>query len=79
MSQAKVDRYKEEKKNRKELIAKEKRNHIINVAIVIVIAVAILGWAGVSVYNGYQNNKELETVYTDLSAIDDYMSGLDAE
>ena len=27
MSQAKVDRYKEEKKNRKAIIAKEKRKH----------------------------------------------------
>ena len=43
MSQAKVDKYKEYKKNRKAIIAKEKRNKkLISVAITIVITVAAL-------------------------------------
>lgn len=79
MSQAKVDRYKEEKKNRKAIIAKEKRKHALSVAAAVLVAVAVLGWAGVSGYQAYQNNKPLETIYTDISAIDDYMTSLDAE
>lgn len=43
MSQAKVDKYKEYKKNRKQILAKEKRNKkLISVAITIVITVAAL-------------------------------------
>ena len=79
MSQAKVDRYKEEKKNRKAIIAKEKRKHVLSVATAVLVAVAVLGWAGVSGYQAYQNNKPLETIYTDMSAINDYMTSLDAE
>ena len=79
MSQAKVDRYKEEKKNRKAIIAKEKRKHVLCVAAAVLVAVAVLGWAGVSGYQAYQNNKPLETIYTDMSAINDYMTSLDAE
>ena len=79
MSQAKVDRYKEEKKNRKAIIANEKRKHVLSVAAAVLVAVAVLGWAGVSGYQAYQNNKPLETIYTDMSAINDYMTSLDAE
>ncbi len=76
MSQAKVDRYKEDKKNRKEIMAKEKRQHNLRVAAAGLVAVVIIGWASVSAYNGYQNNKPLETIYTDMSAIEDYMTSI---
>ena len=79
MSQAKVDRYKEQKKNRKEIMAKEKREKMLRNFAVGLVAVAILGWAGVSGYNAYQNSKPLETVYVDLTEMDNYMSNLDAE
>lgn len=79
MSQAKVDRYKEEKKNRKEIIAKEKRQHVFRAALAVIAAAAVLGWAGFSGYQAYQKNKPLETIYTDITAINDYMTGLDAE
>lgn len=42
MSQAKVDKYKEEKKNRKKIIAKEKRTRVIWAIVGIVIAVALV-------------------------------------
>ena len=41
MSQAKVDRYKEEKKNRKKTMAKEKRLHLLAV---------VCGWLVVTIY-----------------------------
>ena len=40
MSQAKVDRYKEEKKNRKQTIQKEKRNRVLGRTLGVVIAAA---------------------------------------
>lgn len=49
MSQAKVDRYKEEKKNRKKTMAKEKRLHLLAVVCGWLVVIALAGWAGVSV------------------------------
>ena len=53
MSQAKVDRYKEEKANRKKILAKEKRKRIAGTICGWLIALLIVGWAGYSVYNAY--------------------------
>ena len=45
MSQAKVDRYKEEKKNRKKIMAKEKRMRIAGYVAGCLVAAGIIGWA----------------------------------
>ena len=79
MSQAKVDRYKEEKKNRKQIMATERRKRIAAYTVSGVIAVAIIGWAGFSGYRAYENNKPMETVYTNLDSITDYMNTLNVE
>lgn len=79
MSQAKVERNKEAKKNRKETMAKEKRQRTLNRAIAGVVCVALLGWIGYSGYQVYQNTKPLETVYVDMTELNNYMSSLDAE
>jgi len=79
MSQAKVDRYKEDKKNRKEIMAKEKRANMLRALAGGAVLVVILGWIGVSAYDMYQANQPLETIYVDTTAIDEYMGILDAE
>ena len=79
MSQAKVERYKEEKRNRKETMAREKRKQMATMAVVGVVSVALLGWIGTSAYQVYENSKPMETVYVDLSELDNYMTVLDAE
>ena len=79
MSQAKVDRYKEAKKNRKETIAKEKRQQALARVIGSALVVALVAWIGVSGYNMYEAKKPLETVYVDTTALDDYMTTLDTE
>ena len=79
MSQAKVERYKEDKKNRKEIMAKEKRANMLRALAGGVVLVVILGWIGVSAYDMYQASQPLETVYVDTTAIDEYMGTLDAE
>ena len=68
MSQAKVDRYKDEKKNRKKNMKKEKVQNIIRCA-VCVIAVALIGCAGYSVHNIYESKKPTEKVTVDYSAM----------
>ncbi len=50
MSQAKVDRYKEEKRNRAKIMARQKREWMITKICGAVLGVAIVGWAGYSVY-----------------------------
>lgn len=57
MSQAKVDRYKEEKKNRKKTMAKEKRLHLLAVVCGWLVVIALAGWAGVSGYRIYESKK----------------------
>ena len=51
MSQAKVDKYKEEKKNRKKIIAKEKRIRTIWTIVGIVIGVALILFIILSIIN----------------------------
>ncbi len=50
MSQAKVDRRKEYKKNRKEILAREKRNNAISKFVAYICLIAILGGVGFSLY-----------------------------
>lgn len=78
MSQAKVDRYKQEKANRKKIMAQEKRKHLAAVVCGWAVALAIAGWAGYSAYAMYQDNKPMETIYANLDALNDYMSNLES-
>ena len=79
MSQAKVDRYKEEKKNRKKIMAKEKRMRIAGYVASCLVAAGIIGWAGYSGYSAYEANKPMEPIYANLDSVTDYMSSLNAE
>ena len=54
MSQAKVDKYKKEKANRKKEMAKQKTEKIIGIICGCAILVAIVGWAGYTGYNYYE-------------------------
>ena len=70
MSQAKVDKYKQEKANRKEIMRKEKLQNTIRRCVVGVVAVALMGWIGYSAYNTYATNaakehwKDKKNIYT---------------
>lgn len=83
MSQAKVDRYKEEKRNRAQIIKKEKRQWMATKAGLSLVAVVIVAWVGVSVYTGVTSpdtdsaNKPTYTV--DMGAIDDFMADITEE
>ena len=78
MSQAKVDKYKEQKKNRDKIMKREKRERILAEVIVCVVVVALILWAG---YSFYQNHKPtvVNTYTVDGTALTDYMSELNAE
>ena len=78
MSQAKVDRYKKEKANRKQIMAREKRNHILSVICGWAILFVLVGWAGVSGYNKYESSRPIETVYVNLDSLNSYVASLSA-
>lgn len=81
MSQAKVDKYKEEKANRKQIMKKEKRMHILRCTVATLVIVALLGWIGVSVYQKTTSdtNSQAQAVEADYSAFMEYLGGLPAE
>ena len=67
-----------EKKNRDKIMKREKRERIIAEVIVCVVVVALIAWAG---YSFYQNHKPtvVNTYSVDSTALDDYMSEMNAE
>lgn len=82
MSQAKVDRYKEEKKNRAKIIKKEKRQWMATKAGLSLVALVLVAWVGVSVYNGVtapDGTVTKQTYTMDTSSLDDYLRELNAE
>ncbi len=76
MSQAKVDRYKDQKKNRKQIMQKEKRAKRIRLFIGTLISVAVIGWIGVSGYSTYMDSRPREMATIDYAAVDEYLQGL---
>ena len=78
MSQEKVDRYKESKKNRKKEIKKAKRNKVLARVIGCIVAIAIVCWIGYSGYTYYQAQKPITQTEVSLDAITDYLNTLTA-
>ena len=77
MSQAKVDRYKKEKADRKKTMRKEKIMRKRCVAGVIVLA--IVGWFGYSAYDLHSSNQERAVAEVNYDSVKDYLSTLSAE
>ncbi|MCI8558880.1 MAG: hypothetical protein HFI19_14205 [Lachnospiraceae bacterium] len=78
MSQEKVNRYKQEKANRKEILAKEKKKQTITKAAAGVIVLALVCWLGYSVYD-MATRPDTSTIEMDASALDSYLSSMGAE
>ena len=57
MSQAKVEQYKKDKANRKKTMKKEKMQRIAGRICACVILVVIVGWAGYTGYQYYEQNR----------------------
>ena len=78
MSQAKVERYKEEKKKRDKLQKEEKRELLLWKIAGIIVLAALIGWIGFSVYQNVQKNVS-HTYEMKTDALDNYMNDLNAE
>ena len=81
MSQKKVEQYKEFKKNRERVYAREKRNQKIRLIIAAVLAVLVIGWFGYSIYNSatrpaVSEDGSVSAVEIDFNGYTDYLSEL---
>jgi uncharacterized protein YqhQ len=85
MSQAKVDRYKQDKRNREKIIKKEKREWMATKVGLSVVGLVMVAWIGVSAYNAVNTTTtddtttELPTYTVDTSALDDFVDSLSAD
>lgn len=76
MSQAKVDRYKEEKANRKKNMQKAKYKAIAARICIVAVLVVIVGWGGYSVYDRYEKNQPTKYLEVDTSALEEYENSI---
>ncbi|HIW22204.1 MAG TPA: hypothetical protein H9887_09330 [Candidatus Dorea intestinavium] len=76
MSQAKVDEYKKSKSNRKKEVKRKKIKKFVAKVGSILILLVLVGWAGHSIYVGYQNKKPTETVEVKYDKFNDYLNTL---
>lgn len=79
MSQEKVDRYKEQKKNRKAIQARKKRNALITKICASLVALGLVAWLGYSVVDSYEKKQNSGPVTADITALDDYVMSLNTE
>ena len=78
MSQEKVDRYKEKKYNRQKLMKREKWVRRLEYTAAALVAAAMVGWFGYSVYEKAQNSRDPVTYEMECTAVNDYLNTLNA-
>lgn len=81
MSQKKVDAYKAQKANRKEIIKKEKRMLMLEKTAAALVCVAVIGWIGYSTYgrltaDDAQAQSAVEQTEVDMTAVNDYLADM---
>lgn len=79
MSQAKVDRYKNEKANRKKNMKKQKAKNAVAAACGTVVCIAVVGWIGYSAYGYFRTGDDKSTptqTEVNLDALNNYISTL---
>lgn len=79
MSQKKVDMYKQEKANRKQIMHKQKMMGILRKCVLSLAGLALIAWLGYSAYDMYESGKERSVAEVDYTPVMDYMDSLTAE
>ena len=79
MSQAKVDKYKQEKANRKQTVAKQKVKSLIAKICVSVVGIALAAWIIVSGVFFVIENRPVNTYLVKLDAVENYLETLNEE
>ena len=78
MSQEKVNKYKEEKANRKEIMAKEKKQKNTMKLVAGIVALVLVCWLGYSVFD-MATRPDTSNVEIDSTALDEYLGTLEEE
>lgn len=76
MSQEKVDRYKQEKANRKQIMRKQKVMNFARKGVLALVALALIGWLGYSAYDMYESGRERVVAEVNYDSITDYLNNL---
>lgn len=76
MSQEKVERYKQEKANRKKAVRKQRIMNMVRKSVLALAALAIVGWLGYSAYQTHEAGKERPVAEVNYDAINNYVSKL---
>lgn len=76
MSQEKVDRYKQEKANRKKIVKKQKIMSVVRKSVLCVAALCLVGWIGYSAYGSYTASIPRNSVEINYDAVTEYMNSL---
>lgn len=79
MSQAKVDRYKKEKANRKQIMRKQKMMNFARKAVLSLAALALIGWLGYSAWDMYEYGKERVVAEVNYDSVTEYLNNLYAD
>ena len=79
MSQAKVDQYKKEKANRKEIMAKEKRQKMLVKIGTGAVLTVLAAWIGISTAAFIYESRPKDKIYVQTTEIDKYLENLYAE
>lgn len=76
MSQEKVDKYKKEKANRKQIMRREKMANLLRKCVVGIVGLILVGWIGYSAYGTYESSKPKEEVQIDYTAVNELQERL---
>ena len=79
MSQKKVDMYKQEKANRKQIMRKQRMMGILRKCVLSLAGLALIAWLGFSGYDMYESGKGRVVAEADCSPVTDYIGSLSAE
>lgn len=79
MSQEKVDRYKQEKANRKQIMRKQRMVNFVRKGVLALVALALIGWLGYSAYDMYESGKERVVAEVNYDSVTDYLNSLTTE
>lgn len=77
MSQAKVDAYKSKKATRRQDQKKDKRMRILRTTVVSCLVIALLAWAGVSLYGNIIEQQKSQAITVDYTDITNFMQNLE--
>ncbi len=79
MSQEKVDRYKQEKANRKKIMRKQRIMSVVRKCVLTLAGLALVGWLGYSAYDMYESGRERAVAEVNYDAVTNYVNSLTEE